>query len=119
MNLDGRAALITGGRRIGAEIARQLGARGVDVPLSYNRSKSEADETVSALEASGRRAVAIQADLTKGSECERLVNDAAAALGRLDLLINMASMYVGTAFDDLTEAEWDANLDSGLKSFFL
>lgn len=119
MELSNRAALITGGRRIGAAIAADLARRGLDVALSYNRSSQEAEQAGAAVRAAGRRAVLIRADLSNGAECGRLVAEAAASLGRLDVLINMASVYTATPFDDTDEARWDSVVDVDLKAAFL
>lgn len=119
MELRDRVALITGGRRIGAAIAIDLARRGMDIALSYNRSRAEAEEVGAAIRDAGRRAVLIQANLSQGAECQRLVNDAAAQLGRLDVLVNMASVYASVPFDQLTEANWDSVVDVDLKAAFL
>jgi NAD(P)-dependent dehydrogenase (short-subunit alcohol dehydrogenase family) len=119
MQLHGRVALITGARRIGAVVAEQLGKHGVDVALSYNRSQTEAEQTASRLKALGRRAIAVQADLTRAADCRTLVEQAVSALGRLDILINMASLYEGKPFAELTEQDWDRYLAVELKAAFL
>lgn len=118
-NLAGKAALITGGKRIGAVIASTLAQRGVDIALSYNRSRDEAETTATAVRAAGRRGVTVQADLTRGESCKALVDRAAAELGRLDILINMASVYAEVPFDATDEARWDAVIDVDLKAAFL
>ena len=118
-NLAGKSALITGGKRIGAVIAATLANRGVDIALSYNRSREEAETTAETVRAAGRRAVTVQADLTRGESCRALVDRAAADLGRLDILINMASVYSSVAFDATDEARWDAVIDVDLKATFL
>ena len=64
MDLLGKTALITGGKRIGAVVARTLAVRGVDVAFSYSRSKEEADQAAEAVRAAGRRAAVFQADLS-------------------------------------------------------
>jgi NAD(P)-dependent dehydrogenase (short-subunit alcohol dehydrogenase family) len=119
MELRDRAALITGGKRIGAAIAADLARRGMDVALSYNRSKREAEDVAGAVRAAGRQVHVIQADLAKGEECRRIVDQAAALLGRLDVLVNMASVYTTVPFDDTDEAHWDAVVDVDLKAAFL
>lgn len=119
MQLHDRAALITGGKRIGAAIAADLARRGMHVALSYNRSKREAEDVANAVRAAGRQVHVIQADLSKGEECRRLVDQAAASLGRLDVLVNMASVYTRVPFDDTDEAHWDAVVDVDLKAAFL
>src|SRR5262249_56776955 len=104
MDLVDKAVLITGGRRIGAAVAIDLARRGMDVALSFNRSKTEAEAVAAAVRDAGRKAVVEQADLSRASACGDLVNRAAAALGRLDVLVNMASMYLEMPFDRLDEA---------------
>ena len=119
MPLAGAAALITGGKRIGAAIAIDLAHRGIDIALSFNRSRQEADETADAVRALGRRAFVFAADLSQGSACEALVTEAAAALGRLDVLINMASVYASVPLAAIDEAAWDRVVDVDLKAAFL
>ena len=119
MDLTNRAALITGGKRIGSSVARGLAARGMDVALAYNRSREEADAAAADVASHGRRAVAIQADLRHGSQCTTLVERAAAELGRLDVLVNMASVYSQVSFADTDEDRWDAVVDVDLKAAFL
>jgi len=111
--------LITGGRRIGAVVARELAARGVDVALGYARSREAADAAAAQVRAAGRRAAIVQADVTNADACDALVNGAVAALGRLDILINMASVYAKQPFDSLTIADWDAVLNVDLRAAFL
>jgi NAD(P)-dependent dehydrogenase (short-subunit alcohol dehydrogenase family) len=119
MEFHDRAVLITGGKRIGAAVAADLARRGLDVALAYNRSSREAEDAAAAVRGAGRRAVVIRADLSDAGACLRLVNDAAAALGRLDILINMASVYTERPFDETDEAMWDAVIDIDLKASFL
>jgi NAD(P)-dependent dehydrogenase (short-subunit alcohol dehydrogenase family) len=117
--LSNTVALITGGKRIGAVVARELAARGVDVAFSYARSKSEAEQAADTVRAAGRRAATFQADLSQPDAAPALVNDVAATLGRLDILINMASVYVRRPFADLTVADWNAAIDVDLRAAFL
>lgn len=117
--LSGKAALITGGKRIGAIVALEMARRGMDVALAYNRSPEDAEATAQSVRALGRRALTFKADLSQGPECALLVDAAAAALGRLDVLVNMASVYGSTPFDELTEAHWDTAIDVDLKASFL
>ena len=119
MELTGKVALITGGKRIGAVVAAALAKGGADVALVYNRSRAEADETAASVRAAGRRAITVQADVTSADDCRRLVGAAVAELGRLDILINMASLYASKPFDDLTEADWDRQLSVDLRASFL
>jgi NAD(P)-dependent dehydrogenase (short-subunit alcohol dehydrogenase family) len=119
MNLTDRVVLITGGKRIGSVIARELAARGADLALVYNRSRAEAEDTASEVRSRGRRALLIQADVTRASDCDELVAKTVAGLGRLDVLINMASLYRSKPFNELTEEDWDAGLGVDLKAAFL
>jgi NAD(P)-dependent dehydrogenase (short-subunit alcohol dehydrogenase family) len=119
MELANRAALITGGKRIGADVARALAARGMDVALAYNRSREEAEEVAADVRRQGRRAVTIRADLRSGEQCAALVDNAAGEFGRLDVLLNMASVYTAVPFADTDERAWDAVVDVDLKAAFL
>lgn len=119
MQLQDKVALITGGKRIGLVVAGQLAARGADVVLGYARSREEAEQAARSVRASGRRAEIVQADLSQPSGCEALVRAAAEKLGRIDVLLNMASVYMRRSFDDLTAADWDGTLNVDLRASFL
>jgi NAD(P)-dependent dehydrogenase (short-subunit alcohol dehydrogenase family) len=119
MNLSDKAVLITGGKRIGAVVAEGLAGRGMDVALCYNRSVTEAEQTAAIVERLGRRAFVFRADLSRGNACGPLVDSAAAALGRLDVLLNMASLYRQVDLEGLDETGWDAALAVDLKAAFL
>jgi NAD(P)-dependent dehydrogenase (short-subunit alcohol dehydrogenase family) len=119
MDLTNRAAVITGGRRIGAAVAIELARQGVDIALCYNRSRDEADRTASSVKELGRRVFLKRADLTNAGECEAFVNESAAALGRLDVLINMASVYVSRPFSELTVQQYDDNIAVDLRAAFV
>jgi NAD(P)-dependent dehydrogenase (short-subunit alcohol dehydrogenase family) len=119
MQLQDRVALITGGKRIGAAIGVDLARRGMHVALCYNRSRAEAEETAAAIRAAGQRVAVVQANLSQASDCQRLVTEAVTGLGRLDVLINMASVYSTVPFEALDEASWDAVVDVDLKAAFL
>jgi NAD(P)-dependent dehydrogenase (short-subunit alcohol dehydrogenase family) len=119
MTLTDKAVLITGGKRIGAVIAKELAARGMHVALAYNRSRTEADAVASEIVATGRRAVTLQADLSNADSCRTLVEQAASSLGRLDVLINMASVYAVVPCDDTDEAIWSSVVNVDLRAAFL
>ena len=118
-DLAGRVALLTGGKRIGAAVALALARRGMDVALSWNRSEAEAREAADRIRATGRRAFVHQSDLSRPGEPAALVERAAADLGRLDVLINMASVYRSAPFEETDEQMWDEVLDVELKAAFL
>lgn len=119
MELSNRVALVTGGKRIGAVVAIELARKGADIALCYNRSRTEAEHTAAAIEGLGRRAFLKQANLTKAAECEAFVNESAAVLGRLDVLVNMASIYVSKPFSELTVEEYDENIAVDMRSAFI
>lgn len=116
MELANRVVLLTGARRIGAAVALELARRGVDVALSYNRSKDEAEATAAAVRALGRRALVRQADVGRPAECDALVRAVVDDLGRLDVLVNMASIYVPTDLAALTADHLQRCLDVEVKS---
>ena len=114
-----KVALITGGKRIGAVVATTLAKAGVDIALVYNRSLAEAAETESAVTALGRRAIVVQADVTNERACGEAVATTQSELGRLDILINMASLYAEKPFAELAPADWDRQLAVDLRATFL
>lgn len=119
MDLHGRAAIITGGARMGEAIATTLAGLGVDVALSYRASADAADRAADAVRALGRRAHTVQADVADPTACRAAVDAAAAAFGRLDLVIHMASVYQALPFDALDADAWDRQLASDLRSAYL
>src|SRR5687768_10083296 len=119
MELTGRVALITGGKRIGAVVAAELARHGADVALVYRASRREADETADAVKGLGRRTLVVQADLTDPDACDRAVQDTVAGLGRLDVLVNMASRYQARAFDDITLDDWNEQMAIDLRAAWL
>ena len=118
MILTGKVALITGGKRIGIVVADELARRGVDVGLAYARSLPEAEEAAGRVRAAGRRAAIVRADLADPGACRDLVARIADALGGLDILINMASVYADRRFDDLRASDWSGPLAIDLGASF-
>lgn len=116
MDLTDKVALLTGGRRMGGAVAARLAARGVDVALSCHRSRTQAEQAAERVRAAGRAAAVLTADLTRSPDVERLVAGAAARFGRLDIVINMASVYRRVAFDALTDEDWARSLDVDLSA---
>jgi NAD(P)-dependent dehydrogenase (short-subunit alcohol dehydrogenase family) len=89
------------------------------VALSYARSKAEAEQAADLVRAAARRAATFQADLSQPDAAAALVQSVIDTFGRLDILINMASVYVQRPFTDLTAADWDAVIDIDLRAAFL
>jgi NAD(P)-dependent dehydrogenase (short-subunit alcohol dehydrogenase family) len=119
MELTNRVVVLTGARRIGAVVAERVAARGADVVIAYNRSKDEADEAAQTVRAAGRRAVVHQADVSDESACAGLVSAVEREFGRLDVLVNMASLYHSVPFDQVKPADWDRQLSVDLRGTFL
>ena len=119
MELTEKVALITGGKRIGAVVATELARRGTDVALVYRSSRTEADETADAVRELGRRSLVLQADLRDPAACDRIVDDTVATLGRLDVLVNMASIYGHRAIESIEVADWDAQMAVDLRAAWL
>ncbi len=123
MNLEGRKAVVTGAAQgIGRGIATELARAGCDVAIGDLLSRAEtakaAAETVSRIEAHGRRAVAIECDVSVNTACEGLMDDANEALGGLDILVcNAGIMQVG-GVADITSEEWRRILDVNLTGTF-
>ena len=119
MEIAGRAVLITGGKRVGAAVATDLASAGADVALVYARSRAEAEASAADVRARGRRAEVLQADLSDAAACRRVVDQAAALFGRLDILVNMASLYERKDYESLTEADFDRALAVDLRASHL
>ena len=118
-NSGKRVALVTGaGKRLGRAVALRLAEDGCDVVIHYRSSEAEARAVVSEIEKLGRSAVAIAADLNIVSEIKALFEQTREQFGRLDVLVNCAATFIGSAFAATTEKEWDASLDSNLKAPF-
>ena len=115
-DLTGTAAIVTGANTgIGQAVALALAAAGADIALA---GRSRADETAAQVEALGRRAVLIEADLGSVEPVRRIVDEALAGLGRLDILVNNAGIIRRADAVDYGEADWDAVIDTDLKSLF-
>ena len=119
MQINDKVALITGGKRIGAVVAERLAKAGANIALVYNRSLAEAAETQSVVTSLGRRSIVVQADVTNERACHHAVSETVANLGRLDILINMASLYTSKKFGELTAADWDRQLAVDLRAAFV
>jgi NAD(P)-dependent dehydrogenase (short-subunit alcohol dehydrogenase family) len=119
MDLLSRVVLLTGARRVGAAVAAAVAGRGADVAIAYNRSKAEAEAVAGAVRALGRRAVVVQGDVSDAAACAAIVEQTARELGRLDVLINMASIYRAVPFARTDAAVWDAQLAVDLRGSFL
>ena len=119
MDPTDKVALITGGRRIGAVVATELARKGAHVAMVYRASRSEAEGTADTVRAMGRRALVVQGDLSQPEACSGVVEATVAEFGRLDILVNMASVYRERPLDEVTVEDWDAQLSIDLRAAWL
>ncbi|MCF3132983.1 SDR family oxidoreductase [Streptomyces olivochromogenes] len=118
--LNGKVALVTGGSRgIGAATALRLAREGADVAVTYVNGKEAAEDVVRAVEALGRRAVALRADAADAAEAAGAVERAAQALGGLDVLVNNAGVGVLGPLETLGPEEVDLVLAVNVRAVFL
>lgn len=117
-DLTGKAALVTGASRgLGRAVALALAEAGADVACAA-RTASALAQTAVAVEALGRRALAVATDVTRSEEIERMVERTVRELGRLDILVNNAGAVSGRAAEKVSEAEWRALLEVDLTGAF-
>jgi NAD(P)-dependent dehydrogenase (short-subunit alcohol dehydrogenase family) len=118
--LDGKVALITGGGQgLGKTMATALAQVGADVALA-GRTLSRCEATAAEItKGTGRRCIAVQADVTVAADVERMVAQVEAAFGRIDILINNAGNNIRGTVEQLSEQDWDSVLDTNLKGTFL
>jgi NAD(P)-dependent dehydrogenase (short-subunit alcohol dehydrogenase family) len=120
MRLEGQRALVTGGSRsIGRAIALGIAREGADVVVNYRQDRVAAERTAADIRALGRRAAVVQGDTSVRADVDRLVAEAIAALGAIDLLVNNAGVLKRTPLLEIEEREWDWILDTNLKGYFL
>jgi len=106
--LTGKVALVTGASKgIGASIAKHLAAEGAAVVVNYASSKEDADRVVAEIVGSGGKAVAVQANVAKQAEIERLFAETKKALGKLDILVNNAGVYEFYPLEAITEEHFN------------
>ncbi|MBI46454.1 MAG: 3-oxoacyl-[acyl-carrier-protein] reductase [Marinobacter sp.] len=118
-DLKGKVALVTGASRgIGRHIALQLAQRGADVAINYRSRQHEGDEVAREIEATGVRALAFQADLSKMPEARSLVRQVQEQWGRIDILVNNAGITKDKSMKKLTDDDWNDVLDTNLGSVY-
>ena len=117
--LEGKLALVTGaGRGIGRAIALDLAKAGADVVVNYSRSRQQAEEVVKAVEAMGRRAMAVQADVSKKDDIDRMFDQVEAEFGSVSIMVNNAGIEPRGDVCDFDEATYDAVMATNLKGAF-
>jgi NAD(P)-dependent dehydrogenase (short-subunit alcohol dehydrogenase family) len=116
IDLSGKRALVTGGSRgIGAAIALALAENGADIAFTYQNSADKADKVAKAIEQTGRRAVAIQADSAAPEAIARSVSEAVAALGGIDILVNSAAIGLNGMIADIDLKDYQALMDINVR----
>ncbi len=115
-----KVALVTGGAvRIGRAIALGLAEAGYDVGVNYHTSEGEARSVAEAIQRMGRRCVTIGGNVADGTDAARIIEELRSGLGRLDLLVNNASVFRQTPLLEVEETEWDQVMAVNLKGPFL
>ena len=120
MDLNGKAVLVTGGaHRLGRAFALGLARAGADVLIDYHSSEADAARTVAEIRGLGRRAEAVRADVSSEADVRRLVDSCRDAFGRLDVLVNSASLFHSAPVEATTTADWQRSLDVNLTGPFM
>ena len=119
MEIKGKAALIAGGARIGQTVAGELARHGCHIALTYRSSGTSAEDTVKKVRAMGVKALAIHADLRREEDNQRIPEEVIKGLGRLDILIHMASLYRKTPLEPISPEIWEDQLSTDLRSAYL
>src|SRR6266446_8683182 len=118
--LNGKVAVVTGASKgIGAAIAKQLAAEGAKVVVNYSSSKKDADKVVDEIAKDGGKAIAVQANLSKQADIERLFADTKKAFGRLDVLVNNAGVYEFSPLENVTEEHFHKHFDVNVLGLLL
>jgi len=113
-DLRGKVVLITGGRRVGSELAMLLAAGGTHVAMTYHTSRAVIDRTIESAQALGVAGLAVAADLSRPAQADNAVKEVAARFGRLDALVNMTSVYRRTPWADLCPRDFDDMIAANL-----
>jgi 3-oxoacyl-[acyl-carrier protein] reductase len=118
--LQGKVAVVTGASKgIGAGIARQLAAEGAAVVVNYSSSKSGADKVVNDIIAAGGKAFAVQANIAKPAEIERLFDETVKKFGRVDVLVNNAGVYEFAPLEAVTPEHYHRQFDLNVLGLIL
>ncbi|MGC1719752.1 MAG: SDR family NAD(P)-dependent oxidoreductase [Isosphaeraceae bacterium] len=113
-NLRGKVVLITGGRRVGSALARMMASRGANLAMTYHTSREAIELVIAEVQASGVQGMAVGADLSNAAAAGRAVNAVVERFGRLDVLVNMASIYRRTPFNALEPRDFDQMIAANL-----
>ena len=118
--LNGKVAIVTGASKgIGAGIAKEFAAEGASVVVNYASAKQDANRVVDEISKRGGKAIAIQGNVTKKSEVERLFAEAEKAFGKIDILVNNAGVYEWVALEAVTEQQFHRMFDTNVLGMLL
>jgi 3-oxoacyl-[acyl-carrier protein] reductase len=118
--LKGKIALVTGASRgIGAAVALSLAGAGADIAVNFRLRSEDAEQVCIAIRKLGRRALAIQADVSQSDPVKRMVAQIESELGAVNILVNNAGMARQIKLEDITETDWEEHITVNLKSAFL
>src|SRR6202158_4912154 len=118
--LSNKVAIVTGASEgIGAGIAKSLAAEGAAVVVNYSSSKEGADRVVAEIVGKGGKAVAVQGDVSKASDVQRLFAETKTAFGRLDVLVNNAGVYQFAALGEITEEHFHRHFNTNVLGLLL
>src|SRR2546423_15539645 len=118
--LSGKVAIVTGASKgIGAGIAKAIAAEGASVVVNYASAKSDADKIVDEISKAGGKAVAVQVNVAKKSEVQRLFADAEKAFGKIDILVNNAGVYDFKPLEEITEEEFHREFNTNVLGMML
>jgi pteridine reductase len=112
--MPGKVVLITGGRRVGGELASMLADRGWNVAMTYHTSRGAIERSIASVLEAGRDGIAIPADLSRPEQAEAAVHQAAGRFGRLDALVNMASVFRRTPLASLAPRDFEDMIAANL-----
>jgi len=119
MLLQGKVALITGGSRgIGRATAILLAEQGADIVVNYAGNKAAADVVCDAIKALGRKVLAIQADVSKSAEVQKMVDDSIKEFGRIDILVNNAGITKDGLLMRMKDEDWSSVIDINLTGVY-
>jgi len=118
--LTGKVAIVTGASKgIGAEIAKSLGAAGAAVVVNYASSKEGADRVVAEITGKGGKAIAVQGDVSKAADVQRLFKETKKTFGSLDVLVNNAGVYKFEPLEAVTEEEFHRQFNTNVLGLLL
>ncbi|HVW14940.1 MAG TPA: glucose 1-dehydrogenase [Mucilaginibacter sp.] len=118
--LANKVAVVTGASKgIGAGIAKDLAAEGASVVVNYTSSKEGAEKVVADIVSNGGKAVAVQGDVSRSADVERLFAEAKNAFGRVDILVNNAGVYKFTGIEEITEDEFHRQFNTNVLGLLL